>query len=75
MLNEVALSKQQDQIVLWGTSVSPYVRKVMVALAEKGITYDHQEVLPKSLLLAKNLSDDLDRQKTRLLQLDPYLPV
>lgn len=31
---------------LYGAPVSPFVRKVMVALAEKGIAYDHDPVLP-----------------------------
>lgn len=31
---------------LYGAPVSPFVRKVMVALAEKGIEYDHDPVVP-----------------------------
>ncbi|HJU27662.1 MAG TPA: glutathione S-transferase family protein [Candidatus Binataceae bacterium] len=31
---------------LYGAPVSPFVRKVMVALAEKGIVYEHDPVLP-----------------------------
>ena len=31
---------------LYGVSASPFVRKVRVALAEKGIAYDHDPVLP-----------------------------
>jgi len=31
---------------LYGAPVSPFVRKVLVALAEKGIAYDHDPVLP-----------------------------
>lgn len=36
-------------ITLWGVNVSPFVRKVRVALEEKGLDYDHQEVLPKMI--------------------------
>ena len=39
-------------IKLFGVSISPYVRKTMVALYEKEIKYDHIELLPKSLLIA-----------------------
>jgi len=31
---------------LYGAPISPFVRKVMVALAEKGITYEHEPVAP-----------------------------
>ena len=31
---------------LFGAPVSPFVRKVMVALAEKGIGYEHDPVVP-----------------------------
>jgi glutathione S-transferase len=31
---------------LYGVNLSPYVRKVRVALAEKGLTYDHDPVIP-----------------------------
>ena len=41
-----------NNVVLWGVSVSPYVRKVMVALAEKEIGYEHKEILPRILLEA-----------------------
>ncbi len=43
-----------EKIILWGVKASPYVRKVMVALAEKNLEYEHQQVLPKSLLILKN---------------------
>ncbi|ACJ19943.1 glutathione S-transferase family protein [Coxiella burnetii] len=43
---------KQNFIILWGVSISPYVRKVMVALAEKGIAYEQKEILPKVLLEA-----------------------
>ena len=35
--------------LLWGSSVSPYVRKVQVVMEEKGINYDQKEILPKLL--------------------------
>lgn len=39
-------------IILWGTRLSPYVRKVMFALEEKNIAYEQKEILPKVLLEA-----------------------
>lgn len=46
--------KNTEKIVLWGVKASPYVQKVMVALAEKNIAYEHQQILPKSLLMLRN---------------------
>lgn len=43
---------QKPKVTLWGVSISPYVRKVMVALAEKNIAFEQKEILPKALLLA-----------------------
>ena len=40
------------KITLWGVGVSPYTRKAMVALAEKGLEYEQKEILPKVLLQA-----------------------
>ena len=31
---------------LYGAPISPFVRKTMVALAEKGVTYEHDPVVP-----------------------------
>ena len=39
-------------IILWRASISPYVRKVMVALSEKELAYELRETLPKVLLQA-----------------------
>lgn len=39
-------------IVLWGVSVSFYVRKVMVALEEKQLNFKQNEILPSILLKA-----------------------
>ncbi|PHQ80310.1 MAG: glutathione S-transferase [Coxiella sp. (in: Bacteria)] len=43
---------ENKDTILWGTSISPYVRKVMVALAEKDIPYKQHEILPTILLNA-----------------------
>lgn len=42
------------KIILWGVKTSPYVRKVMVALAEKQIKYEQREILPTVLLKMTN---------------------
>lgn len=46
--------KYIEKIVLWGVKGSPYVQKVMVALAEKNLAYEHQQILPKSILMLRN---------------------
>lgn len=37
-------------ITLYGASLSPYVRKVRVALAEKGLSYEHVQIDPPAVL-------------------------
>lgn len=32
-------------MIVYGTGYSPYVRKVLVSLAEKGIAYEHRPVM------------------------------
>jgi glutathione S-transferase len=43
-----------EKPVVWGTKVSPYVRKVMVAMEAKGISYTLKEILPSKLLKQLN---------------------
>lgn len=43
---------QQQVPIVWGVKESPYVRKVIVLLEEKKVTYQLNEVLPVSLLTA-----------------------
>ena len=40
------------QRILWGVKVSPYVRKVQVALHEKQLPYTQEEILPTVMLKA-----------------------
>lgn len=35
-------------MILYGSSLSPYVRKVLVALAEKGMAFEHRPVAPQA---------------------------
>lgn len=51
------------KLVLWGVKGSPYVQKVMVALAEKNLDYEHRQILPKSLLILRNevVPEEFDR--------------
>jgi glutathione S-transferase len=51
---------QHVPVILWGVSLSPFVRKVMVALEEKGIAYEQREILPKSLLQATHQAVPVD---------------
>ena len=44
------MTVEQSNLVLWGLDVSPYVRKVKVALEEKGISYTQRQILPLTLL-------------------------
>lgn len=46
------MTVEQSNLVLWGLDVSPYVRKVKVALEEKGISYTQHQILPLKLLEA-----------------------
>ena len=46
------MTVEQSDLVLWGLDVSPYVRKVKVALEEKGISYTQHQILPLKLLKA-----------------------
>lgn len=43
-----------DKLNLWGTSVSPYVRKVVNTMEYKKLKYTQHEILPQSLLEATN---------------------
>ena len=43
-----------DPIVIWGTPVSPFVRKVLTVAEAKGVSYSHNQTLPKVLLDATN---------------------
>lgn len=45
-------SRAQNEGTLWGTLVSPYVRKVKNVLDFKGVSYRHEEILPTVLLQA-----------------------
>ena len=49
-----------NEIVLWGLPASPFVRKVMIALAEKKLSYQHHPILPIALLkqLQQPIPDD-----------------
>lgn len=35
-------------VKLYGAGLSPYVRTCMIALAEKGVTYDHENTMPQT---------------------------
>jgi glutathione S-transferase len=52
-----------ENIILWGVKASPYVRKVMVALSEKQISYEQIEILPKTILELKGqiVPNEFDR--------------
>jgi glutathione S-transferase len=51
MLNKLFNSTPPNRI-LWGASVSPYVRKVQVIMLEKGLDYELKQTLPVVLLNA-----------------------
>lgn len=69
---------QSPSIVLWGVGLSPYVRKVQIALEEKKIRYEHRQILPKALLIAtaQPVPDDFDKAsplgKIPALQIGDY---
>jgi glutathione S-transferase len=74
MLNK-QIENPNPAIILWGVSISPYVRKVMVALAEKELPYEQREILPKILLNATGQSIPVDFEKTSPLGKIPALQV
>lgn len=47
-------SANHEPVTLWGSGLSPFVRKVQVALEEKKIPYEHKQILPTLLLVATN---------------------
>ncbi len=48
-------STSNEQVVIWGTPVSPFVRKVLTVAEEKKVPYTNNPTLPKVALVAKNL--------------------
>lgn len=71
----ISKNDQLTPVILWGVSLSPYVRKIMVALDEKGITYEHREILPKSLLQATGQAVPVDFNEASPLGKIPALQV
>ncbi|MDC3180642.1 glutathione S-transferase family protein [Gammaproteobacteria bacterium] len=66
---------KNTHITLWGLKISPYVRKVIVALEEKSLDYTLVEILPKSLLLATNQSVPTDFDEASPLGKIPAIQV
>ncbi len=70
--------KNTEKIILWGVKGSPYVQKVMIALAEKNLSYEHRQVLPKSLLMLRKepIPSEFERLsplgKIPVLQIDDW---
>ena len=64
-----------NKVILWGVSASPYVQKIMVALAEKGIVYELKETLPKVLLLALGQEVPSEFERISLLGKIPAIQV
>lgn len=57
----IANAAQESQIpqsksIVWGIKVSPFVRKVLIVLEEKKVSYDFRETLPASILNLKGIS-------------------
>lgn len=48
---------------IWGASISPYVRKVLVTMYEKNLPFEHKEILPISLLEATKAEVPVDFAK------------
>ena len=68
-------TNNQHPVILWGVKVSPYVRKVMVALAEKNIAYEQREILPKVLLEATHQTVPVEFDRASQLGKIPALQV
>ena len=63
------------KIILWGKSLSPFVRKIMVALSEKNLSYELKETLPLKMLLANGQEPEQDFVKASPLGKIPALQI
>lgn len=57
-------------ITLYGASLSPYVRKVRLALAYKGLAYEHISVMPRSGELPIEFKQNSPLKKIPMLYID-----
>lgn len=64
-----------ESVTLWGVNISPYVRKVQIALEEKKIPYQHMQILPKALLQATGQAVPADFQQASPLGKIPALQI
>ena len=69
------MSNSNNKPIVWGVSASPYVQKIMVALAEKNIAYELRETLPTVLLHALNQTVPLEFEQASLLGKIPALQI
>jgi glutathione S-transferase len=63
LITGFSMQVQAEDLKLWGTSASPYVRKVMNVLDYKQVSYSQEEILPVVLLKATNQEIPTDFQK------------
>ncbi len=75
MIKALFNKQPEHSVILWGVGLSPYVRKVQIALAEKKLDYEHREILPKSLLLATGKPVPVEFEKASPLGKIPALRV
>ena len=52
--------EENTEIILWGASISPFVRKIIVALSEKNLAYELKETLPLKFILASGKTPESD---------------
>lgn len=64
---------KNENIILWGSSGSPYVRKVIVALEEKKLPHELKETLPGILLRATGQTVPSDFEQASPLGKTPAL--
>ena len=64
-----------EKPILWGVRASPFVRKVQIALKEKNLIYQHNEILPKILLAATQQEVPLEFERVSPLGKIPALSI
>ncbi|MDF2550059.1 MAG: glutathione S-transferase [Chlamydiales bacterium] len=55
LLSLAQLASAEEKRIVWGTPISPFVKKVLVCLHEKGLPYQNEAIFPEKMLLARKL--------------------
>lgn len=75
ILGGMSAAQEESSVHVWGTCVSPYVRKVVSVLEEKKIDYEVHPILPKILLEARGEKIPVEFEKISPLGKIPAIQV